>query len=205
MARTAERILGTYFYDTSFGYLSESQAGSLAIFLSLGTVLGLGIAGKLFTKRKEQQRKLLVSRLYMTTITACYSLAILAIPRLRHFVDSPDLILFFQIVCSTCMGFGISVMYSLIPGLVGSAFGAYRGSYIAYTDGVAFGISSIVWKVVASAVANGNQEGGGWAYGWAAVALLIVLCAILMVEFMEHYFVRPSQRLDGIYKTMILA
>ena len=103
------------------------------------------------------------------------------------------------------MGFGISVMYSLIPGLVGSAFGPHRGSYIAYTDGVAFGVSSIVWKIVASAVANGNPEGGGWAYGWAAVALLIVLCAILMVEFMEHYFVRPSGRRNGTYETILLA
>ena len=205
MARSAERILGAYFYDTSFGYLSEARAGGLAIYLSLGTVLGLGIAGTLFTQRKERQRKLLVSRLYMVTIVACYSLAILAIPRIRHLVDSPDLILFFQVVCSLCMGFGISVMYSLIPGLVGSAFGPHRGSYIAYTDGVAFGVSSIVWKIVAGAVANGNSEGGGWAYGWAAVALLIVLCAFLMVEFMEHYFVRPSGRHNGSYETMIFA
>ena len=205
MARTAERILGTYFYDTSSGYLSENLAGGLAIYFSLGSVLGLGIAGNLFTRRKERQRKALVSRLYMITIGACYSLAILAIPRLRRFVDAPDLILFFQVVCSICMGFGVSVMYSLIPGLVGSAFGPHKGSYIAYTDGVAFGVSSIVWKVVANAVANGNPEGGGWAYGWAAVALLIVLCAILMVEFMEHYFVRPSGRHNGVYETMILA
>jgi len=205
MARTSERILGTYFTDTSFGYVTENEAGGLAIYLSLGTVLGLGIAGKLFTHRKERQRKQLVSKLYMVTIVACYSLAILAIPRLRHFVDSPDLVLFFQVVCSLCLGFGISVMYSLIPGLVGSAYGPHRGSYIAYTDGVAFGVSSVVWRVVASSVENGNEDGGGWAYGWAAVALLIVLSAILMVEFMEHYFVRPTRRHNGTYETMILA
>ena len=205
MVRTAERILGTYFYDTSFGYLSESKAAGLAIFLSLGTVLGLAIAGNLFAQRKGRQRKWLVTRLYIITIIACYSLAILAIPRLRYFVDSPELIIFFQVVSSLCMGFGIAVMYSLIPGLVGSAFGRHRGSYIAYTDGVAFGISSIVWKVVANAVGNGNPDGGGWAYGWAAVALLIVLCAILMVEFMEHYFVRGHGKHNGTYETIILA
>ena len=205
MARTAERILGTYYYDTSFGYLDESSASGLAIYLSLGTILGLVIAGNLFTRKKEPQRKVLVTRLYMITIVACYSLAILAIPRLRRSVDSPDLILFFQVVCSLCMGFGISIMYSLIPGLVGSAYGPHKGSYIAYTDGVAFGVSSIVWNIVAGAVANGNPDGGGWAYGWAAVALMIVLCAILMVEFMEHYFVRPSGRRNGTYETILLA
>lgn len=205
MVRTSERILGSYFYDTSFGSMSENRAGGLAIFLSLGTVLGLGIAGNLFAHRKERQRKWLVSRLYVITIAACYGLAILAIPRLRRFVDDPGLVLFFQVLCSLCLGFGISVMYSLIPGLVGSAFGRHRGSYIAYTDGIAFGISSIVWRIVASAVANGNPDGGGWAYGWAAVALLVILCGILMVEFMEHYFVRAPGRHNGTYETIMLA
>eukprot|EP00536_Pseudo-nitzschia_multiseries_P001990 jgi/Psemu1/283408/fgenesh1_pg.26_\ len=205
MVRSSERILGTYFYDTSFGYLSKTRAGGLAIYLSLGAILGLGIAGNLFSQRKERQRKWLVSRLYIVTIVACYSLAILAVPRLRYFIDSPELVLFFQVVSSLLMGFGISAMYSLIPGLVGSAFGRHRGSYIAYTDGVAFGISSVVWRIVASAVANGNPEGGGWAYGWAAVALLVVLCAILMVEFMEHYFSRLPGRHNGTYETIIFA
>lgn len=205
MVRTSERILGTYFHDTSFGYLSDNEAGSLVVFLSLGTIWGLAIAGKLFAQRKERQRKWLVSRLYRITIGACYSLAILAIPALRRFVDSPELILFFQIASSFVMGFGIAVMSSMIPGLVGSAFANHKGFYTAYTDGVAYGLSSIVWRIVGNAVENGAPDGGGWAYGWAAVALLIILCSILMVEFMEHYFVRPSGRHHGTYETIIFA
>ncbi|KAG7361457.1 major facilitator superfamily transporter [Nitzschia inconspicua] len=205
MVRTSERILGSYYLDTSMGYLSENQAGSFSVSMSMGTILGLAIAGKLFAQRKERQRKRLVSRLYIVTIGACYFLAILAIPRLRYMIDSPELILFFQLLSSLIMGFGIAVMYSLIPSLVGSAFANHKGLYFAYTDGVANGISSLVWMFVAGAVENGNPEGGGWAYGWAAVALLIVLCAILMVEFMEHYFVQKAGRHHGTYETMIFA
>jgi MFS family permease len=205
MVRSSERILGTYFHDTSFGYLSDNQGGSLVVFLSLGTMWGLAIAGKLFAQRKERQRKWLVSRLYAITIGACYSLSILAIPAIRRLVDSPDLILFFQITATFVMGFGIAVMSSMIPGLVGSAFGSHKGFYTAYTDGVAYGLSSIVWRIVSNAVQNGSPDGGGWAYGWAAVALLLVLCSILMIEFMEHYFVRPSGRHHGTYETIIFA
>lgn len=205
MVRTSERIMGTYFRDTSSGYVSDNQAGGFVVFLSLGTVCGLAIAGRMFAQRKERQRKWLVSRLYMITIGGCYALAVLAVPRLRRFVDSPELILLFQIMASFAMGFGISVMSSMIPALVGSAFANHKGFYTAYTDGVAYGLSSIVWRIVGSAVENGNPDGGGWAYGWAAVALLIVLCAILMVEFMEHYFVRPSGRHHGTYETIIFA
>jgi glucan phosphoethanolaminetransferase (alkaline phosphatase superfamily) len=206
MVRTSERILGTYFHDTSLGYLSEGKAGGLVVFSSFGTILGLAIVGSMFTSRKERQRKWLVSRLYMITIAACYCLAILAIPWLRYTIDAPGLVLFFQIAASFVMSFGIAVMFYHIPGLVGSAFGKHKGLFSAYTDGVAYGISSIVWRVVASAVENGNPQGGGWAYGWAAVALLIVLSGILMVEFMEHYFVRASgSRHHGSYETIIFA
>jgi len=45
-------------------------------------------------------------------------------------------------------------------------------------------------------VEEGNATGSGWAYGWAAVALLVIFCGILMVEFMEHYFVRGWRGFD---------
>jgi MFS family permease len=223
MVRTSERILGAYYYDTSMGYLDENRAGRYSVCLSLGTVLGLAIAGRLFAAqhRRERQRKWLVSRLYMVTIGSCYFLAVLAVPKLRSWIGSPDLLFSLQLAATLGMGFGIAVMYSLIPSLVGSAFAGHRGVYFAYTDGVANGISSCVWTFVAAAV-QGNDTGGGggddggddvgdviggggWAYGWATVALLIVLCAVLMVEFMEHYFVRPSGRQYGAYETIILA
>jgi len=204
LVRTSDRILGTYLLDTSMGYLSESRAGGLSVCLSFSTILGLIIAGNMFSQRKERQRKWLVSRLYKITIAACYSLAMLAIPSLRYLIDTPALVLFFQIVAASAMGFGIAVMFSIIPGLVGSSFGNHKGLFSAYTDGVAYGLASMVWKIVASTVAD-KEDGGGWAYGWAAVALIIVLCAILMVEFMEHYFVRASGRHHGTHETILFA
>lgn len=204
MVRTSERILSTYYHDTSMGYLSEEKASGLSVFSSLGTILGLAIAGTMFTHRKERQRKWLVSRLYMVTIGACYTLALFAIPAVHIKMDSPGLVLFFQILASFSMGFGIAVMFYHIPGLVSSSFGSNKGLFSAYVDGVAYGLASLVWKVVANAVQTGSG-GGGWAYGWAAVALLIVLCAILMVEFMEHYFVRASGRYKGTYETILFA
>eukprot|EP00980_Cylindrotheca_fusiformis_P009347 scaffold2047_cov129-Cylindrotheca_fusiformis.AAC.26 len=205
MVRTSDRIMGSYFHDTSMGQISENRGGELVVYSVLGTVFGLVIAGNMFAQRKERQRKWLVSRLYMITIGSCYFLAILSIPQLRRAIDAPDLVVFFQVAASFAMGFGISVMYYHIPGLVGSAFGNNKGLFSAYTDGVAYGIASIVWQFVGTAVENGSEEGGGWAYGWAAVALLMVLCSILMVEFMEHYFVRASGRQHGTYETILFA
>lgn len=208
MIRTSERILSTYYHDTSMGYLSQEKASGLSIFASLGTILGLAICGTLFTSlSQERQRKWFVSRLYMLTIASCYTLAIFGIPSLHKVMDAPGLVLFFQIFASFCMSLGISVMFYQIPGLVASTFGNHKGLFSSYVDGVGYGLASVVWKIVASTV-SADTTGAGWAYGWAAVALLLILCAILMVEFMEHYFVRPSRRQQegfGAYETIILA
>ena len=205
MIRSSERILGTYFRDTSMGTLSENRAAGLAVFSSIGTILGITIAGAMFTSRKERQRKWLVSRLYKITIGACYMLAILAIPAIRYTLDAPGLVLFFQVLSTFVMSFGVAVMFYHIPGLVGAAFGHDKGLFSAYTDGVAYGLASIVWRIVANSVQGGDPQGSGWAYGWAAVALLIILCAVLMVEFMEHYFVRAHGKHRGSYETIIFA
>ena len=102
-------------------------------------------------------------------------------------------------------GFGVAVQCYHIPGLVSMTFGHNKGLYAAYTDGIAYGLGSLVWRVVGNAVKEGNPQGGGWAYGWAAVALIVVLCAVLMVEFMEHYFVFRTNRdrPKGGYETII--
>ncbi len=206
--RTSDRILTTYYHDTSMGYLSQEKASGLNIFASLGTIVGLAVCGTLFTSlSQERQRKWFVSRLYILTIASCYALAIFGIPTLNQAMDAPGLVLFFQIFASFCMSVGISVMFYQIPGLVASTFGNHKGLFTAYVDGVGYGMASIVWKIVASTV-SADATGAGWAYGWAAVALLLILCAILMVEFMEHYFVRPSRRQQegfGAYETIILA
>jgi MFS family permease len=208
MIRTSERILSTYFHDTSMGYLSQEKASGLSIFASLGTIVGLALCGTFFTSlSQERQRKLFVSRLYMLTIASCYVMALFAIPALTQAMDAPGLVLFFQIFASFCMSLGIAVMFYHIPGLVGTTFGNHKGLFSAYVDGVAYGIASCVWKIVATSVSE-DAAGAGWAYGWAAVALLMILCAILMVEFMEHYFVRPSRRHQeegGAYETIMLA
>jgi len=206
MVRTSEHIMGTYFRDTSFGTLSEGRAGGLVVFLSFGTIMGLAIGGSIFSRRNAKQRKRMVMKLYMASIAAAYTLALLAVPRLRILLGGSGLVLVFQVMATFVMGFGIAVQCYQIPGLVGTTFGHNKGLYAAYTDGVAYGLSSGVWRIIGDAVQEGNPQGGGWAYGWAGVALMLVLCAVLMVEFIEHYFVRTcktSLKQGGGYETII--
>ena len=102
------------------------------------------------------------------------------------------------------MGFSIAVQLYHIPSLVGATFGVDKGLYAGYTDGLSYALSSLVWRFVGNSVQN-DESGVGWAYGWAAVALMLIVSAIFMTEFMEHYFVRPGTRTAAGYETIMFA
>lgn len=192
MVCTSVRILGTYFRDTSYGAISENEAGAVTIFLSVGILVGLALGGNIFANlsNNARGRKDLVSKLYIVTVIMCYALSVLAIPFVRIRINSPSLVAILQAVATFCMGASVAVQVYCIPAIVGCTFGANKGLFAAYTDGVASIVSSLVWRIVGNAVAEGNPQGAGWAYGWAAVALLVILAGLLMVEFVEHYFCR---------------
>ena len=252
MVRTSERMLGTYFWQTShvvylnsgstgsqqqdqqsyqhlYHYyhhhpLEQSRAAVLSVFFSVGTVAGLLTAGKAFASQTERQRKWLVWRLYVMAIVACYVLAALGLDMIRHrfFLSSSlDLLTIFQVMAVVVAGFGTAVQYFHIPSLVGASFGVDKGMFCAYVDGVAFALASVVWGywIGTNDTTNANTNAitgdanvmetpyndNGWAYTWAAVALLLILSSILMVEFMEHYFCRAARTISGTYETIILA
>jgi len=212
LVKGSDRILSTYYRDTSYGVVTESKASALSVFLSVGMLIGLFVGGKVFTAKvdndEEDQRdyprremssqlrpKNTIAFLYCLSICMCYSLAFLAMPFVRRLLHLPILVFILQIIASLGLGAGVAVQFYHIPAIVGSReFGKNRGLYAAYTDGIAALVSSVVWRVVGGAVEEGNPQGGGWAYGWAAVALLLVLCGTLMVSIIEIYVVVEGKK-----------
>jgi len=192
MVASSVRILGTYFRDTSNGYIQETQAGVVTLFLSVGVLFGLYYYGKAFSLLRGVKRKDLVLRLYVAVVAMCYTLALLAVPMIRNAIYSPVLVALLQAMATFIMGAAVAVQVFCIPAIIASTFGANKGLYAAYTDGVAFLVSSMVWRIVGTAVEEGNPQGAGWAYGWAAVALLVIFAGWLMVEFVGHYFCRTT-------------
>mmetsp|Transcript_4791 Transcript_4791/g.10559 ORF Transcript_4791/g.10559 Transcript_4791/m.10559 type:complete len:848 (-) Transcript_4791:199-2742(-) len=216
MVKSSERIMGTYFRDTSFGEVTESKAGAMTVFLSLGMLGGLLVGGKAFARAADSEQgraldrqgqsplidaaqvgtKNMIAFFYCLSICMCYMLSFLAMPFVGRTLHLPALVLILQVIATLGLGFGVAVQYYHIPAIVGATYGKNRGLYTAYTDGIAALLSSIVWRIVGGAVEEGNPEGGGWAYGWAAVALLLIFCGTLMVKIIEMYFVGGGWRHD---------
>jgi stromal membrane-associated protein len=201
MVCTSVRILGTYFRDTSYGVVSENEAGAVTMFLSVGILFGLAIGGNAFANLSSNAfaRKKMISNLYILAVAMCYMLAFLAIPFVRKGLHSSTVVAFLQAASSFCMGASVAVQVYCIPAIVSCRFGANKGLYTSYTDGVACIVSSWVWKIVGGAVQEGNPQGAGWAYGWAAVALLVILAGVVMVQFVDYYFCRGGWRGEILY------
>ncbi|KAL7576408.1 hypothetical protein ACA910_018213 [Epithemia clementina (nom. ined.)] len=225
MAKSSVLVVGTYLADTNKkgvqdgdtfnnsiresgnggDYATTTQFSGLAVFLSLGTLAGLMVAGHFFAVQSNhaRRRKWLVSKLYLTMIFACYCLAFLALPSVATFLD--DLLLFLQVSALFVLGVGISVPYYHLPSLVSANFPQHKALFLSLTEGVAYGITGWLWNVVGKIVAAGED---GWCYGWACVALLLILTAFVMVEFLEHYYCRHEQASAGgsaLYETIVFA
>jgi len=224
MVKSSERILGTYFRDTSYGIVTESKAGAMTVFLSLGMLMGLLVGGKAFARAAEKEQgnnniqlkggqgggqsslidaaqvgtKNMIAFFYCLSICSCYILSFLAMPFVRKALHLPVLVLILQALTTLFLGFGIAVQYYHIPAIVGATYGKNRGLYTAYTDGVAALVSSIVWRIVGGAVEEGNPQGAGWSYGWAGLALLLVFCGTLMIKIVELYLVGGGWHHDNI-------
>jgi MFS family permease len=191
MIGSSQRILGVYYFESSRGSLDEGFTSGLPVVLSTGTILGLAIAGNIFKSLPTRERKVMIGRLYLLCICSCYSLSILSLSVIHRLIDEPELILVFQLISTFFMGFGIAVQ-SMIPGIIGGRFGRYKGLFSAYTDGVAFGLSSLVWRVVCNSVRG--TESDGWPYCWATIALLVIICAAVMLEFFDKFFNNGDNR-----------
>eukprot|EP00986_Skeletonema_menzelii_P015290 scaffold11457_cov145-Skeletonema_menzelii.AAC.2 len=212
LVKGSDRILSTYYRDTSYGVVTESKASAMSVFLSVGMLVGLFVGGKVFATKsdndKEDHReyprremssqlrpKNTIAFLYCLSICMSYCLAFLAMPFVRRLLHLPILVFILQIIASLGLGAGVAVQFYHIPAIVGSReFGKNRGLYAAYTDAIAALVSSFVWRTVGGAVEEGNPQGGGWAYGWAAVALLLVFCGTLMVSIIEIYVVVEEKK-----------
>lgn len=190
MIKSSERILGMYYYDTSAQDERSEEYSAMVIFLSLGFFFGLAVLGNKFTNATIAQRKRYILRWYGITIICCYALSLLGVYHIRVILEqiSDRIVLWLQLLITFLMGSCIAVQYYTIPAIVATVFGKEKGMYASYTDGVACAVTSLVWKGVGTMVQKGNPQISGWSYGWAAVAIVLSLSALIMMEFLDYYF-----------------
>ena len=200
--RTCDRVVGTFLRDMqqkqdteSPSSNNDSSSSCAALVLSLGIFVGLVVVGHLFSHSgSERQRKYLVSRGYLASIAACYSLS--ATSLFPYSSEEYSMVWLLQVASLFVAGVGISVPLSVLPSLVGATYGCDKGLFSAHVDGVGYAAASLIWHVI--------HHVSGWAYAWAAVALLLIVSGLAMSEFMEHYFCRKKEG-GGTYETIIFA
>ncbi|KAL7482885.1 hypothetical protein ACHAW6_008534 [Cyclotella cf. meneghiniana] len=58
MVKSSERVLGTYYCDTSYGMATEGKAGAMTVFLPVGMLGGLIFGGRAFARAADEERAL---------------------------------------------------------------------------------------------------------------------------------------------------
>ena len=195
--RSSERVIGTYFENTSNGSITKFESGGYSVIMAFGIVVGLVVWGNQFSSMplNSNMRFEMIRKLYTIAVSMCLVLSLCAIPAVRNSLN-PTICWMIQIGACFMLTASLAVQYYHIPAIVSSTFGKNRGIYMSYTDGVSYGISSFLFRVLGRVVQGGKPEGYGWTFCWADVALVIFATGAIMVHFMHIFFFKGKTHED---------
>jgi MFS family permease len=173
MVRTSERVLGTFFSETTD--VSDATGGALTTFLSAGLLFGVLVFGAYFVKSENKYKKRIILTLYIGCIVFCVLLAGVSLDRVRDFLGSYTI--YVEVTVTFFMAAFVGTQYYQIPPTVASTFGADKGLCSSYIDGIGYFAASGLWSLLSFVVDNMGDY--GWTACWLALACIVLVAALL--------------------------
>jgi hypothetical protein len=197
IVRSSERLLGTFFENTSDGTVSKLESGEYPVVMAFGLITGLMIWGTQFSHlvvadapQQSYARVYMIQWLYALAVGMCLVISLLAMPIIRD-VLNPTFAWGLKVLSCFILAASLAVQYYHIPPMVASSFYTNEnhrgpvGLYVSYTDGVACAISSFLIRTLGRIVQNGNPKGYGWAFCWGDIAIVIAATGGMMVHYLR--------------------
>lgn len=183
MARTSEKVLGTFFQDTTA--LSGSVCGGLTAFLTLGFLHGV-TKGKAFHALEDAPSKSrMLRRAYTRAVMSAVGLALCANTWLTNILIPSKIVLAgVAALLSATMASSLSIQYYQIPTIVSSAFGENKAVCLSLLDALAFFLSAPFLAATGQIV--GRLGDYGWSTALTMLATLFVVGGFLLVDILPR-------------------
>jgi hypothetical protein len=190
MARTSEKVLGSFFQDTTA--LSGSLCGGLTAFLTLGFLHGV-TKGKAFHACEDAQSKSrMLRRAYTRAVMSAVGLALCANKSLTNILIPSQMGLAgVAAMLSATMASNLSIQYYQIPTIVSNTFGKNKAVCLSLLDALAFFLSAPFLAATGQIV--GRLGGYGWSTALTMLATLFVMGGFLLVDILPRALEPESQ------------
>jgi MFS family permease len=183
MARTSEKVLGSFFQDTTA--LSGSLCGGLTAFLTLGFLHGV-TKGKAFHALEDAPSKSrMLRRAYTRAVMSAVGLALCANQWLTDILLPSKMVLAgVAALLSATMASSLSIQYYQIPTIVSNTFGKNKAVCLSLLDALAFFLSAPFLAATGQIV--GRLGDYGWSTALTMLATLFVLGGFLLVDILPR-------------------
>jgi MFS family permease len=191
MARTSEKVLGTFFKDTTA--LSGSLCGGLTAFLTLGFLHGL-LKGKQFNALQDTPSKSrMLRRAYTVSVVSTIGMALCANNWLTDLlIPSKAVLAAVAALLSAIMASSLSVQYYQIPTIISKTFGENKAVCLSLMDALGFFLSA---PYLAS---TGQVVGRLGDYGWSAALTMLAVLFGVSGFLMLDIFPRALEALEDV-------
>jgi MFS family permease len=183
MARTSEKVLGSFFQDTTA--LSGSLCGGLTAFLTLGFLHGV-TKGKAFHALQDAPSKSrMLRRAYTRAVMSAVGLALCANTWLTDILFPSKMVLAgVAALLSATMASSLSIQYYQIPTIVSNTFGENKAVCLSLLDALAFFLSAPFLAATGQIV--GRLGDYGWSTALTMLATLFVVGGFLLVDILPR-------------------
>jgi MFS family permease len=183
MSRTSEKVLGSFFQDTTL--LSGSLCGGLTAFLTLGFLHGVTKGKEFHALDDASSKSRMLRRAYTRAVLSAVGLALCANKWLTDILMPSKLVLAgVAALLSANMASNLSLQYYQIPTIVSNTFGENKAVCLSLLDALAFFLSAPFLAATGQIV--GRMGDYGWSLALTMLAGLFVAGGVLLVDILPH-------------------
>jgi MFS family permease len=183
MSRSSEKVLGTFFKDTTA--LSTSLCGGLTAFLTLGFLHG-SLKGKTFHALQDAPSKSrMLRRAYTVSVVSTIGMALCANNWLTDLlIPSKAVLAAVAALLSAIMASSLSVQYYQIPTIISKTFGENKAVCLSLMDALGFFLSAPYLAATGQVV--GRLGDYGWSAALTMLAVLFGVSGFLMLDILPR-------------------
>ncbi len=182
LGRSSDKILGTFLVDIT--NIPRHVCASLTTAVTVGFIGGL-VSGRKMESMDESKKRPFIIKRQCGAIFSALSIAILANETVILILGKK--VVATAITMASClMTASLSIQFYQFPSKFAQTFGDDKAVCVAFTDALAYFLTSPIWAIVNSIALSARFGSNGWSVAWILVSVMFAIGGGLSLKTMKE-------------------